>query len=245
MELNFYSQQGEDIFIYKHFINQHVTDGVFIELGGLDGVVYSNTKFFEDTLGFNGILIEPIPGPFKNMEKVRTKSKCYNVAINSKEEPIEFIGNWATAGIKSSLRTELYKQYHSNTNTYIVPGVPISNIINENNLKYIDFLSIDVEGAERIVLETMNWNIEIYVICIELDENPTENDIWCKKCLEEKGFKLYTRLCGNEIWYNPNYSRRNMLWNELNNNITPIMHYLEPSAKDKVVDALINIPIKY
>lgn len=42
----FYSQQGEDIFAYKHFLNQIVNDGVFVEVGALDGVAGSNTKFF-------------------------------------------------------------------------------------------------------------------------------------------------------------------------------------------------------
>jgi hypothetical protein len=50
----FYSQQGEDIYIYNNFINKIVPDGTFIELGAMDGVIYSNTKFFEDTLKFSG-----------------------------------------------------------------------------------------------------------------------------------------------------------------------------------------------
>jgi len=44
----FYSQQGEDIYIYNNFINKICPDGLFVELGAMDGIVYSNTKFFED-----------------------------------------------------------------------------------------------------------------------------------------------------------------------------------------------------
>jgi hypothetical protein len=57
--LTFYSQQGEDMYVYKKFINKVANDGIFVELGGLDGITYSNTKFFEDTLSFSGLLIEP------------------------------------------------------------------------------------------------------------------------------------------------------------------------------------------
>ena len=55
----YYSQQGEDIYIYYNFINKICTDGIFIELGAMDGITYSNTKFFEDKLQFTGTLIEP------------------------------------------------------------------------------------------------------------------------------------------------------------------------------------------
>jgi hypothetical protein len=35
--------------------------GTFVELGALDGVLFSNTKFYEDTLGWTGVLIEAQP----------------------------------------------------------------------------------------------------------------------------------------------------------------------------------------
>ena len=59
MTKTFYSQQGEDVYIYKNFINKVSPDGVFVELGAMDGIRYSNTKFFEDELKMSGTLIEP------------------------------------------------------------------------------------------------------------------------------------------------------------------------------------------
>ena len=41
---NFYSQQIEDLYVYNNFINKPNSTGIFVELGGLDGVTYSNTK---------------------------------------------------------------------------------------------------------------------------------------------------------------------------------------------------------
>ena len=55
----FYSQQGEDIYVYRNFINKIAPNGIFVELGAMNGITYSNTKFFEDTLQFSGTLIEP------------------------------------------------------------------------------------------------------------------------------------------------------------------------------------------
>ena len=60
MKKTFYSQQGEDFFIFRNFINLKRSDGIFLELGACDGLLYSNTFFFEKELDFKGILIEPI-----------------------------------------------------------------------------------------------------------------------------------------------------------------------------------------
>ena len=46
--MNFYSQQGEDVYVYHNFINRENPEGVFVELGGFDGITYSNSKFFEE-----------------------------------------------------------------------------------------------------------------------------------------------------------------------------------------------------
>ena len=54
----YYSQCGEDEFLNETiFFNKK--NGKYIELGALDGIQYSNTKFFEDNLGWSGVLIEP------------------------------------------------------------------------------------------------------------------------------------------------------------------------------------------
>jgi hypothetical protein len=45
--MNYYSQCGEDEYIYNNYF-KNKKNGKYIELGALDGVLYSNTKFFED-----------------------------------------------------------------------------------------------------------------------------------------------------------------------------------------------------
>lgn len=59
----YYSQAGEDEFLNKNYF-KNKRGGTYIELGALDGVLYSNTKFFQDHLDWSGILIEPHPFKF-------------------------------------------------------------------------------------------------------------------------------------------------------------------------------------
>jgi hypothetical protein len=104
----FYSQQGEDAFIYKNFINKFNSSGVFVELGGMNGVVYSNTKFFEDYLAFSGTLIEPTE-QYNQLIVNRPKCKNYKVAVNYSEGPVKILGDYATAGL-----VETMSDHHKN-----------------------------------------------------------------------------------------------------------------------------------
>jgi hypothetical protein len=116
----FFSQQGEDIFIYKNFINKVVEDSIFVELGAMDGIIYSNTKFFEDILKFKGILIEPTI-QYNNLINNRPNCDCYNVAINYTTGKVKFLGEYATAGMVDTMNENFKKRWHSNnSNEYYV-----------------------------------------------------------------------------------------------------------------------------
>lgn len=62
------SQCGEDLILYEEVFHEYKEPGVFLEMGALDGRLYSNTYFYEHGLGWKGILIEPNP---QNAEKLR------------------------------------------------------------------------------------------------------------------------------------------------------------------------------
>jgi len=104
--IQFYSQQDEDKYLLQFAIgNRLIPDGTFLELGACDGVLYSNTKMLQDHFGFTGVLIEPVPRLFNDLEKNRgPNAKCYNYAIsNSGEDSVQFIGNNPCAGIVDTI----------------------------------------------------------------------------------------------------------------------------------------------
>ena len=240
----FFSQQGEDIYIYYNFINKVASDGVFVELGAMDGIIYSNTKFFEDKLKFTGTLIEPTH-LYNKLVLNRPNCKCYDVAINYDNSPAEFIGVSATSGLVSTMPCQIRGK---RTNTYFVKGCPFNEILNKDNTEYIDLFTIDVEGGEQIILETFDFNIPIYVICIELDGNNEEKDENCRVILRKNGFDFNKKLCGNEFWINNNYHRKHILFDEsIKQNTTfsciselGTFKYLEEHVINEVEDAIRN-----
>ena len=42
-------------------------------------------------------------------------------------------------------------------------------------------MCIDVEGGEEEVLKSMDWDIPVYIVCIELDDDNKEKDENCRQ----------------------------------------------------------------
>jgi hypothetical protein len=84
----YYSQSQQDKFLYEKFFKDK-KDGVFVEIGAYNGIVYSNTKFFEE-LGWSGICIEPIEDVFKELKKNR-KAICIQGCISNKKGKSKFL----------------------------------------------------------------------------------------------------------------------------------------------------------
>ena len=97
----FYGQGGEDAYVFNRFFSLDGAEpiqrnGTYVELGALDGRTFSNTKFFEDTLGWGGLLIEPSPRNFArlNVSRRRPQNTLVNSAVCGQSGTIE----WSDAG---------------------------------------------------------------------------------------------------------------------------------------------------
>ena len=176
--------------------------GVFLELGGFDGITYSNTKTLEDSLKFTGVLIEPSPSSFKKMCLTRPNCSNHNCAIsNINEEYISFLGDdKAIGGLKHILENTNQNSgrnwidaWNLSREEINVKVKKLSDILRDDNIKYLDVLSLDVEGAELEVLQTMDWNIPVYLIIIETSAWGKQGEEMVNKCrilLSSKGFIL-------------------------------------------------------
>ena len=195
----FYSQQKEDKFLYDKFLNYK--NGFFIEIGAMDGLTYSNTKFFEDELAWNGILIEPTN---QYEQLIINRPNCYNFncVISEINGEVVFVGNGSVGGVLSTMN-EIHKfnfSLYSENLSMKIKSLPFYEITKNIDIKRVDLFSIDVEGSEFEVLNTFDWNIPVYLILIELDGNNKEKDDKCRNLLIEKGFKFDSRIGLNDIW---------------------------------------------
>lgn len=216
------SQLGEDILIERKWINQKVEDGIFIEMGAVDGLLYSNTFHLEHHNKFNGILIEPVPQFYKRLQQTRPKCIKYQAAISDKVGTTTFIGNSPCAGISDTM-TDKHKQvWHRQSHEYEVKTLPMSDILAKHNIKYVDFFSLDVEGGELEVLKTIPFDtVPFYIICIEIDKSNTDRNKECRDILRTHGFVCDGRMELNEFWINPTYFRKDILYVKPEEPLTP------------------------
>ena len=65
--MSYYSQFSQDKYIYETFFKNKKEPGFFLEIGADDGIRFSNCKFFEETLNWKGIAIEPRNDAFNTL----------------------------------------------------------------------------------------------------------------------------------------------------------------------------------
>merc|ERR1712032_45476 len=60
-------------------------------------------------------------------------------------------------------------------------------------LRHVDLFSLDVEGAELAVLQTMDWQIPVCIWVVELDGQNQEKDEAVRQLLFEKGYRKQSK----------------------------------------------------
>ena len=88
--LTSYGQSSEDLFAEAHFFH-NLYNGTFLELGALDGNLYSNTKLFEDQRGWRGVLVEPNREEFEKIPAHRPEAVAVHAAICAQSRNVHFV----------------------------------------------------------------------------------------------------------------------------------------------------------
>ncbi len=205
--MEFYSQFGQDKWLYENIFHDKV-GGIFVEFGALDGVFHSNTYFFEKFLNWHGLCIEPNPNTYKELLNNRS-CRCSNKAVFYKNGFVDFISidgpirGWS--GIFQSMETEHVRRIANNVEDGLktviqVESRTLESLLVENDLYDIDYMSIDVEGAESDILLAFPFDaFDIRIISVEV----TYGDV-ITTILGKRG---YTKICqlGEDNIYRRNY----------------------------------------
>jgi FkbM family methyltransferase len=208
----YYSQCQEDTFLNQN-IFKNKQNGVYVELGALDGILYSNTKFFEDSLNWKGILIEPHPEKFKLLQMNRPNNYLFNNLVSCHKEPLEFRyfvdQHAAVSGVENTLSKHHFNTYFESNDSWtksllqnkiFIEPKSLTEIVKSTNLTHIDLLSLDVEGHEYEVLKSWDFSVPIDIILIETLGVQKEKDELCREMLIKNNYKFITKYKHNEIF---------------------------------------------
>ena len=81
------------------------------------------------------------------------------------------------------------KDIKTETNTIKVKTRKLEDILDENKVKHINYLSIDVEGAEFDVIKSINFD-KVFIDVIGFENNYPDVGEEIQKYLENNGFKF-------------------------------------------------------
>ena len=191
--MKYKSQYKQDQFLYENFF-KNVTDGFFIDIGASEHEYQNNTFFFED-LGWNGILIEPRKQELENLKNKR-KSPVENVAIYKESGIFKFLSCDGYIKGLSGLLCEQKPEHLSRIfNELLIHGksveiievqtITFQDIIKKYQCNKIDYLSLDVEGAEHEVFK--NFPFHIYKFMSMTIERPPKK---LNNLLFKNGYKF-------------------------------------------------------
>lgn len=168
-----YAQNREDIILAA--LLSGVENGFYVDVGAADPFEDSVTKYFYDR-GWHGINIEPNEKMFKRLDADRSRDINLKVGVDNKGKN-RTLRVYSGAGYGLSTISELTKKEYENKTESIhtkefedveIETKPLREIFKDNEVKDIDFLKIDVEGAEDEVLRSNNWaKYRPKVLCIE------------------------------------------------------------------------------
>lgn len=212
-----YSQSGEDLIIAFLLDNElHVDSPTYLDIGAHHPTYLSNTYLFY-TRGCRGVLVEPDPVLFEVLARERKHDLCLNVGIGVGEAREADLYVMSTPTLNTFVREEAERiaaaGVHRIKSVLRVPLVPFSQLVSEHFQRPPDILSLDVEGLDLSILESIDFErCRPTVICVETftysDDGTAEKVAGIPSLLTSKGYRVYgdtninTIFVREEAWRN-------------------------------------------
>jgi hypothetical protein len=126
-----------------------------LEIGAFDGVYHSNTLCLERDFGWTGWLVESDPAHAAAAARVR-RAKVLNYTISPASQREQFFVARQWGGLVNYTRSNLLTNHIIHNSPIITrPTIDLFNVLRSEALPpVIDYLSIDVEGAEYPILKS-------------------------------------------------------------------------------------------
>jgi FkbM family methyltransferase len=144
------SQFGQDFWVFGEVFNEK-RQGYFVEIGAANGITLSNTFLLEKRYKWRGLCIEADPYLFGDLKRVRN-ANCVNACLDAKEGEVAFVSRALFSGIVDDGTDNRPGADNAGTLLRVQTRTFASVLREQGAPQTIDYLSIDVEGAEDRIL---------------------------------------------------------------------------------------------
>lgn len=161
-----YSQYNEELIVRDFF--QDRRDGVFLDVGCAFPIKGSTTAYLEKHLGWSGIGVDALDIYETAWEHARPNSRFRTYLVGDHSGTVETFYRAGAPGLSSTIQDREFDGRKLNQTEVRVPTITLDDLLEQEGIDQIDFLSMDIEEAEPAALR--GFDIERYapeLVCIE------------------------------------------------------------------------------
>ena len=171
---NTYSMEGEDLEINK--VLNKITEGFYVDVGGYHPIHRNNTYLLYEK-NWRGINIDINKFSVDLFNFLRPDDINLNMAVSNTNKDVKYYFQKELSQLNTIKKDVASRRMQGHVKEKIIKSQTLTSILNDTiyKNKKIDFLNIDVEGADFEVLQSLDFNLyRPKVICVEIDEKEYE-----------------------------------------------------------------------
>ena len=210
------SQQGEDKLLLRLF--NGLCQGSYMELGALDGKTFSNTFVFHREFQWRGVLVELTPEQYAKLVRHRPDELAtvqavvcppgQSVHVVTGHDAVSGVWEWASPAFRQrwwndiddvdELETVSCTSLQDILDQHVSPMDTDSH---SSSSYYFDIFSLDVEGGEWNVLQTIDWDrTQFGLVLVEAPDHKQDDKERILKYLPQKGYSFKGEKNGS-LWF--------------------------------------------
>lgn len=199
--MTFHSEHRQDQWLVENVFGDK-RGGVFCEAGAIDGLLFSNTLHFAQEKDWSGVLIEGLPECLGPLSNNRPESWAVSCALSNRFgvgwfERMEN-GPIGWSGLVNQADSPRNNSDPSWRQNFKVQLRTLASVLDECQVYQIDYLSLDIEGDERNVLNGFPFH-RFYIDVIGVEDNSGDNQA-LRDLLTDRGYRHLARVGIDEMW---------------------------------------------
>jgi hypothetical protein len=225
------------------------SEGLFVEAGAYDGETWSNTLYLEKYKQWTGVLVEPSVDNFRILKQKNRNAYLVNnclcagkASLNStyiEAGPYGITTNVSNAFSSSSSSsstsslspivtchplTKILDQFFENFKQFSQKKSKFLLDVNSPDVRVLDYLSLDIEGSEKSIVETFRWDkYRFNFINIEYNQDKELYE-WIKTCLKKYG---YIETVVDDVWHQDLYLVHESVLPHINLNMRLVSQFVK------------------
>lgn len=199
---NIKSQIGQDLFVL-YSLNWKKC-GYFVEFGATNGIDLSNTYLLENDFDWTGILAEPAKVWHDDLKKNRSAFIDFDCVWKESNYflPFTVVANPEYSTLTTFSESDVHQKNCKFSSEQMVRTVSLNDLLERyNSPTIIDYLSIDTEGSELEILQSVDFSRYTFrVITCEHNFSGQRESIY--KLLTDNGYvRVFEGLSRWDDWY--------------------------------------------